>query len=120
MAMRREHHFLLDEVQMYGIKKDAEKMKDALMKTQKYLQEIECEINGFNRDNESKMRKCGDLFLAESNINDIGCGPHILHVILKNFFAKNGKCHRAKKKAGLVLTHLKKSKSKHHLEKVAG
>ena len=118
--MRGENHFLLDEVQMYGIKKDAEKMKEALMEAKEYLNELKCEINGLNRDNESKMRKCGDLFLSETNINDIGCGPHILHVILKNFFAKNIKCHRTKKKAGLVLTHLKKSKSKHHLKEKAG
>ena len=73
MAMRGEHSFLLDEVQMYDIKKDAEKLTNQLLEIKKYIEDNECTVNGFNRDNESKMRKCGNLFLEKSGVNDIGC-----------------------------------------------
>ena len=90
------------------------------MESKNYIEEQKCDINGFNRDNESKMRKCGDLFLKETGINDIGCGPHVMHVILKGFFAANSKCSNAKEKSGKILTHLKKSKSKHFLKQQTG
>eukprot|EP01083_Nonionella_stella_P085304 236500_1 len=121
LAMKGKHHFLLDEVQMYGEKKDAERMLKELQHFKEYLEEkLAIGIDGFNRDNESKMRKCGDLFMKEEKVADIGCAPHVIHLILKAWHASNERVQNAKKKGGKVLTHIKKSMTKHTLKEVAG
>eukprot|EP01083_Nonionella_stella_P141661 436977_1 len=121
LAMKGEHHFLLDEVQMYGEKKDAKRMCEELVRFKEYLEEkMDCGVDGMNRDNESKMRKCGDLFLEQQKVADIGCAPHVMHLILKAWHGYSDRVKNAKAKGGKVLTHIKKSKTKHMLKEVAG
>ena len=78
MAMKGEHQFLLEEIHMHSKQKNAINLLTELKGFKKYLEEeLDCGINGFNRDNESKMRLCGEKFLEEEKVSDIGCGPHV-------------------------------------------
>eukprot|EP01083_Nonionella_stella_P007265 20993_1 len=68
----------------------------------------------------NKMRKLGRDILAACQVNDVGCAPHIIHILLKNRF-ETERCDVALNGTNKVLTHYRKSAgSKHDLFAVKG
>eukprot|EP01083_Nonionella_stella_P309269 1094623_1 len=66
------------------------------------------------------MRKLGRDILAACQVNDVGCAPHIIHILLKNRF-ETERCDVALNGTNKVLTHYRKSAgSKHDLFAVKG
>ena len=115
IAGRGEYGFFLDEVAMHGVDKTAERLVDLLKAAKSKLTALGVKVLGMNRDNESKMQKAGRLFCEEEGVDDIGCAPHVLHLIVGGFFADNVRAKFAKDCGQKVLVHYKNSKSKHHL-----
>ena len=93
LALNGKHHFSLDEMQMHGVTKSAEELEKILIEHKQYLEKLKCEMNGLNRDDESKMSLCGAEY---HNVDDIGCPTHVLDLVLKDWPKNNRKCVDAK------------------------
>ena len=105
---------------MYGLAKSAENLKKLLKEDKERLEQLNCEVLGFNRDNETKMRNLGDDFADEEKIDDFGCPTHVVDLVIKGWYDFHGDITDCKTKSNKILSNVKNSKTKHFLKEKAG
>src|SRR2546430_2228769 len=114
MAFTGDKAYFLEEIAMHDKVKNAANLEAILDAQRIELKKLDVEIDAFVRDNEAKMCLLGESWCNRTGIHDVGCPPHVLHLVFKAII-DHQKFKVLCENANKILLYIKKSDMKQNL-----